>query len=377
MDDYEYANAFVKTMGTTRNINHHTRLLFTLVDHASDVLQGVVLAEEGEAIGHDFYLDKNFLSQLVEVCKEKGTIKVRANHPEDGKNADVLSIVGEASNFRIATLVRDGVEKLCVRADVKLFNVPQKKALLALAQEASAHFGMSLDFKGELSKKKVDGLPCITCEEVHAVDFVENPAAVSALFSKKDLTEKGKCATSPATEVTMGKTKLEEVDDLDETGDDEKEKKSYVTTAQLADLMKRIETLERALAEKDEEKEKQKMAEDDEDKKRKTIESDSLSENEVARIAARVTSIYLSKLGISPLKLQANEGVPGESESVRLSEAEKAVARKLSLGKGTNDEQIYAQRLAKLPPEFRSTCVALELDPDAYATQLRKSGQLK
>jgi hypothetical protein len=367
-------------MATTSNINHHTRLLLTLVDHESDVLQGVVLAEEGEAIGHDFYLDKNFLSQLVEVCKDKGTIKVRANHPEDGKNADVLSIVGEASNFRIATLVRDGVEKLCVRADVKLFNVPQKKALLALAQEASAHFGMSLDFKGELSKKKVDGVPCITCEEVNAVDFVENPAAVSALFSKKDLTNKRKSATRRAREGTMAKAKLEEIDDLDETGDEEKDTKSYVTTAQLADLMKRMEALERALAEKDEEKEhdgKEKMAEEDEDKKRKTIESDSLSEKDMARIAARVTSIYLSKIGISPLRLQANEGVPGESRSVQLTEAEKTVARKLSLGKGKDDERIFAERLAKLPPEFRSTCVALELDPDAYATQLRKSGQLK
>ena len=137
------------------------------------ILHGVQVVEVGEAEGHDFSITKGFLSAVVEQGNAAGSVKVRVNHPEG--RGDVLSIVGEASNFRL-----DGD---CVRADVRLFDVPDKPRLLALAQQAGHLFGMSLDFAGEVLKKAGTKVKEMTCEAIYAVDFVDTPAATRALFS--------------------------------------------------------------------------------------------------------------------------------------------------------------------------------------------------
>lgn len=361
---------------------------FTRLNEDDSTLKGVVLAEVGEAAGHSFYIDESFLKQLAEVCNEKGVVKVRANHPEEGKSADVLSIVGEATNFRVDTSVNGN---LCVRADVKLFNVPQKDALLALAKEAPQHFGMSLDFQGTLTKKKVKGLATITCEEVHAVDFVESPAAVTALFSKNGLTGKqdGGRNRSTGREKSMGRTKFadDEKDERRQTAADESEKDGDKSLAeQLAELtkamtscMSRLDAIEKDIEEKMNDKNGDK---DDEklDDEKKDGDENKMSEKTVARIAARVTSIYLEKVGIDGRRFTSRGGNEGfyddEPKTVFLSERERGIAMKLALGKGKDDERIYAERLAKLPANFRETCVELELDPDKYREQLANAGQI-
>jgi len=143
---------------------------------SEDILKGVVICEVGEAKGHGFYLGSRFLEQVVLIGNRK-QIKVRVDHPEEGKSGKVLSIVGQAFNFRI-----DG-EK--VRADIRLFDVPAKKIIQQLAKQASNLFGMSLDFTGKIGKKLKNGLDEVFCKDLDAVDFVESPAATNALFSEK------------------------------------------------------------------------------------------------------------------------------------------------------------------------------------------------
>lgn len=149
---------------------------FLSEENSDDVLKGVIVCEVGEAKGHNFYLGTRFLEQVVEIGNSK-QIKVRVDHPEDGKSGKVLSIIGQAFNFRI-----DG-EK--VRADIRLFDVPAKKIIQQLAKQASNLFGMSLDFIGKTGKKLKNGLDEVFCKDLDAVDFVESPAATNALFSEK------------------------------------------------------------------------------------------------------------------------------------------------------------------------------------------------
>lgn len=138
------------------------------------VLRGVIVCQVGEAKGHGYHLDQAFCDQVVE-CAKGQAVKVRLDHPAEGETGKVLSIVGKASNFRI-----DGDK---VRADVELFDVPASTTLQKLAQQAADLFGMSLDFAGKVGKEIKDGLKTITCQAINALDFVEAPAATSALFA--------------------------------------------------------------------------------------------------------------------------------------------------------------------------------------------------
>jgi hypothetical protein len=282
-------------------------------NQASDsVLHGVQIVELGAAEGHDFEIGRDFLQQVVEVATKLGVVKVRANHPEG--RGDVLSIVGEASNFTL-----DGD---CVRADVKMFDVPTKDTILALAREAGHLFGMSLDFAGETVKKAGSKLKQMTCEKIFAVDFVDTPAATRALFSAGDdknywrlvcqlsalKVEEKKQVDKESMETRMKKETLSsifkrfginpEAQDAEQLlavklaevpkphdepdGDEGNEK----ILAAIEGIEKRLSVLEGKGEENEE------LAED------KSVEKDEETEEKMATMAAKVCSIMLARVGI-------------------------------------------------------------------------------
>ena len=149
---------------------------FRLEEGTDDVIQGVRVCEVGEAKGHGIFLDGQFLNDVVRLTNGK-KVRVRIDHPEQGENGKLLTMIGEAFNFRrIGDLVR---------ADIKLFDLPNKETIKALAREASDLFGMSLDFLGNEGKRLKNGLKQIVLTAVNALDFVESPAATSSLFGTK------------------------------------------------------------------------------------------------------------------------------------------------------------------------------------------------
>lgn len=146
------------------------------------VLPDVIVCEEGEAKGHGYYLSRKFLEQIVKAATG-ATIKVRCDHPEEGKSGRLQSIVGEAEGFHLSEVDRDGKKVACVRANVHLLDLPIATHILQLAKQAAHLFGMSLDFGGRAGKRLAGGLREITCDVINALDFVEQPAAASSLFS--------------------------------------------------------------------------------------------------------------------------------------------------------------------------------------------------
>lgn len=299
-----------------------------------NILRGVQVVELGEAQGHDFEIGREFLQQVVEIGNKLGAVKVRTNHPEG--RGDVLSIVGEASNFTL-----DGD---CVRADVKMFDVPTKDTLLALARQAGHLFGMSLDFAGEKVKKAGTKLKQMTCEQIFAVDFVDQPAATRALFSAGDeknhwrlvcQLSSGKVEEMQQTEEETKMTKqtlsaiykkfgidadakdaeqllavklAEDVPPHDEPDGDEGNEKIL---AAIAGIEKRLAAIEG--------KKEEELAEDE-----PVVKKEEETEEKMATMAAKVCSIMLAKVGIQPRgsKLSADDkggdGVELSAEEVKL-----------------------------------------------------------
>jgi hypothetical protein len=308
---------------------------------SDNTLTGVQVVAIGEAQGHDFEITEDFLSAVVDLGQQAGTVKVRVNHPEG--RGDVLSIVGEASNFRL-----DGQ---CVRADVTLFDVPDAPRLLTLARQAGHLFGMSLDFAGETVKKAGQKLKQMTCEAIYAVDFVDTPAATRALFSAGETKNRWRhvCALSLpkvdekqlTEEHDMAKIKEEkkqlaeippvadetEVKHVEPDGDEGQDK---VLTA-LAGIEKRLAALE---SKNDGTEEKL------EDKSEEPPVEDEKKEEQMATMAAKVCSIMLAKVGVKPRAASAPD--KEESKDYELSADEAKLAKSLCL-----DHKQFAANLAR------------------------------
>jgi hypothetical protein len=264
------------------------------------VLRGVMVCELGEAEGHDFAIDEKFLDAVVEKGNaEADGVKCRLNHPEGRGN--VLSIFGRALNFR-----RDVNG---VRADVELFDIPEKSRIVTLAKQAANLCGMSLDFAGETVKKAGSKLKTMTCEAIYGLDLVDTPAATRALFSAGENTNQWRvvCRLSlpavdsakqiednMATKPELKKTKLEDAPppaDVEQPhaepdGDEGYEK---IMTA-LAGIEQRLTKLESGGKEKEEELAEEPPIKDEE------------REEEMATMAAKVCSIMLAKVGIKPIR---------------------------------------------------------------------------
>lgn len=167
-------------------------------DEAKDTIPGAILCEEGEAQGHGYLLTKKFLEQVL-ACIGGKALKVRVNHPEEGKASDLFTLVGKALNCRLDSVERDGKQVACIRGDIHLFDdkVGLKDRILDLAKQAQEFFGMSLDFAGKAGKKLSNGLREIACEGVTAVDFVGEPAAAGSLLNIPTVDSTQKVTTLP------------------------------------------------------------------------------------------------------------------------------------------------------------------------------------
>lgn len=165
-------------------------------DYGAGLIRGAALCTSGEAIGHDMWLDGEFLQQVVDgLAAKPGGVKCHFAHPS--LSGDGLgTFLGRAKNA-----VLDGQ---VVRADVHLsataHNSPDGDLagyVLDLAQEDPAAFGVSIvyyvdvgaedrfvaeheDEEGEFvspDPQNGDNLPHARLAELLAADVVDDPAA--------------------------------------------------------------------------------------------------------------------------------------------------------------------------------------------------------
>lgn len=134
-------------------------------------LPSVSILEEGEAKGHDLFVDKTSLERALEIMSDaKNGVKVKMNH---GSGLD--AVVGFARNPRI-----EGNKLI---ADLKLLkNSPHYGLIKEMASEAPDQFGISLAFVNE--SETIDGKNFIRPQSIASADLVSSPAATNGLFEE-------------------------------------------------------------------------------------------------------------------------------------------------------------------------------------------------
>lgn len=135
------------------------------------IIRGVSVITEGEAKGHDTFIDAETLLS-VKACAETHAdgVQVKSNH-----GTGFESIVGTLRNFRI-----QGAKLL---ADLHLLKTHEAfSRILEIAETMPASVGLSISFSG--ITEEVDGEKYVRCLELYSVDLVDRPAAnPSGLFS--------------------------------------------------------------------------------------------------------------------------------------------------------------------------------------------------
>ena len=337
----------------------------TITD-GGEVLYGLIVCEKGivpnriPIIGSDkkkaLEIDDAFLDSLVELGKA-GPVKLRVNHPYE--KGDVLSIIAEGKNLRRSTT---GDGKDCVRCDGYIFDTedPDSKKIIKLAHKAAHLFGMSIDAQIKVVKELKNAVCLAVCTALNAIDFVDTPAAASALFGKtvdsNSKREKERTMTKQELEAQIAalNTQLETLraEGGEKKEKDEGEKMGYEKLCKMmAEMGARLDKFEafKAKMEKDD-------GEGDEEEKKKKVEAERLAaekakgdlhltQEQLDTAIARVTMQTLEKVGLKGGKGGSNpDGDDGGNKGRQLSALELKMAKSI----GITDEKGLAQYAANL-----------------------------
>ncbi len=149
------------------------------VDSANGVIYGVSVITEGQAAGHDLWIDSASVEKIKELSK--GGTKVKINHPQKGENPPFETTAGSLENFRI--------EGKQLRADLHLLKSDAYfDKIIEMASKMPDKFGLSVRIEQDIEKK--DGKEFCRPTAITSVDLVDEPAAnPTGLFSKGDKDE--------------------------------------------------------------------------------------------------------------------------------------------------------------------------------------------
>lgn len=154
------------------------------IDAEAGVIDNVSVITRGPAMGHGFEIDDTMLGQVVKFInakKAKG-VKSRLGHPSYLGGDAIETRVGKITNARLdgeqvrATFTFGKYANSTPRGDLRGY-------LLGLAEDDSSSIGLSIVFKPGKFEERADkrtGLtmpPLARCEDVLAVDWVDDPAA--------------------------------------------------------------------------------------------------------------------------------------------------------------------------------------------------------
>lgn len=167
------------------------------VDFANDTIKNVVLVQEGEAKGHNVWLDSKFVNDIAKQGASKDGVKSRFGHPNMCGNS-LGDYLGTFQNFssRRNMGVMQAVADLHLDRSVADKSPKYDKSLVDYVMQFAASnpdmFGNSIVFDGktELRKIKEDGkevsknFMTLTEGGFSASDIVDDPAATSGMFSQ-------------------------------------------------------------------------------------------------------------------------------------------------------------------------------------------------
>ncbi len=183
------------------------------VDQAAGVITGVKVCSEGEAKGHGFSLDPEFIENVAALGNGfRRGLKARFGHPNMCSES-LGTYIGRFKNFTTGKTSReDGTEATCCFADLHLSETAKDtpngdlhKYVMGMAENEEDMFGTSIVFiQGPTYRKntagekvypynvdgdrnsefrETPGPDYIECEKLMACDCVDEPAANDGLFS--------------------------------------------------------------------------------------------------------------------------------------------------------------------------------------------------
>jgi len=291
------------------------------INKEENTLNDVIVCMTGEARGHEFFINEKFITDLKDVGNKVTSVKCRINHPAEKGN--VLSIIGEASDFYIDKCFdKEDNEQTCVKAKkLKVYNLPDNKGktIIALAEQAPDHFGLSIDAGIKLTDKKILGLPIAKFKELHAIDFVDCPAAAPSLFSAiidepghimlsvnskkvvKESNDKENDLILKESNMAKNTTKLEEVKDEPKKDEVKETTTLEALAARLDEMVKKMESYEAKMEEEEkkevkEEPKKDEIKAKEEEEDKKEDKKDKVKETLEETIKNTVTREFTSLL---------------------------------------------------------------------------------
>ena len=269
-------------------------------------LPGVSILEEGEAKGHDLFVDKVSLEKALALMKQaKNGIKVKMNH---GSGLDAVCALARNPRIEEGKLV----------ADLRLLrNSPHYGLIKEMAAEAPDQFGVSLAFVNE--SETIDGKDYIRPQSIASADLVSSPAATNGLFEemvkfmqKFGYMTGGKPIPVDLPEAVMEGGKL----DKKENSTMQENKADY--GKDIEDIKVRLSALEESMKPKDEEKKEEKMAE----APKIEVEVEPKEKEEDKEEMSEVVKKVLTEFGIKPVPASpAIEEAPAKKEEPKNFEA--------------------------------------------------------
>ena len=250
-------------------------------------LPGVSILEEGEAKGHDLFVDKVSLEKALEIMKAaKNGVKVKMNH-----GSGLHDCVGFARNPRI--------EGNRLVADLRLLrNSPHYGLIKEMAAEAPDQFGVSLAFVNE--SETIDGKDYIRPQSIASADLVSSPAATNGLFEEmvKFMQKFGYMAGGKPIPVDLPQA-VEEGKGLTKKEKAMENKADY--SKDIEDIKVRLSKLEESMTPKDEKKEEAPEIEVKVEPSEKEDNSEEMAKKPKTEEMSEVVKKVLTEFGIKPV----------------------------------------------------------------------------
>jgi hypothetical protein len=277
------------------------------LEEDSTIIPNVYILSQGEARGHDLFIDKTSIQKAYELmAKAPNGVKVKMNH---GSGLD--AVCGFARNPRI-----EG-DKLM--ADLHLLkSSPHYELVKEMANEAPDQFGVSLAFLNE--SETIKGKDYIRPQRIESADLVSSPASNEKFrdFQSNDVemlvfavgSKLGYMAGGASIPSDLPQAVVEHEPILDKKEEKNMDKK-YMD--ELSELKARLEALEASMKPKDE-----KMAEAPVDDKAVAegakAEGESVDEENKEEAMSEVVKKVLTEFGIKPISASPAMEVPAKVE---------------------------------------------------------------
>ena len=295
------AVAYQTYRDTKKKLRKEARL-----EEDSTIIPNVYILSQGEARGHDLFIDKTSIQKAYELmAKAPNGVKVKMNH---GSGLD--AVCGFARNPRI-----EG-DKLM--ADLHLLkSSPHYELVKEMANEAPDQFGVSLAFLNE--SETIKGKDYIRPQRIESADLVSSPASNEKFrdFQNNDVemlvfavgSKLGYMAGGASIPTDLPQAVVEHEPILDKKEEKNMDKK-YMD--ELSELKARLEALEAAMKPADEVKDKA------EDSVEVAPVSDATSPEDKAKkdesqMAEKLKAV-LTEFGIKPISASPVVEVPAKVE---------------------------------------------------------------